>query len=87
MDAGERPVRSEAPNRRRQTGLVLIAVVAVLLVWFAVANLQEVTIHFWITTTRSPLIGVIVIAGVLGAVLRALVSRRRRRSKTSTTKP
>jgi len=59
--------------------MVLTGVVVVLLVWFALANLQDVKIHFWVSTARAPLIGVIVIAGLLGGVIGALLRRRRRR--------
>ena len=69
-------------DRRRDARLVLTGVVAVLLVWFALINLQDVQIHFWLTSAKSPLIVVIVISGVLGVAI-ALLSRRlagRRRS-------
>ena len=64
--------------RRRDMRMVLIGVTAVLLVWFALANLQDVPIHFWVTTTRAPLIVVIAISGAFGALIGALVARRRR---------
>lgn len=76
IDGGEQP---PPRDRRRDVRLVLSGVAAVLLVWFAIANLQDVKIHFWLTSTRSPLIVVIVISGVLGAVIALLVSRSRRR--------
>lgn len=69
-------------DRRRDARMVLIGVVAVLLVWFALANLQDVKIHFWLSTTRAPLIVVIIIAGVLGALVGMLVSRRRRQGRS-----
>lgn len=71
----------QAPSRRRgrDTRLVLTGVVLALLVWFAVANFQDVTIRFWLTTTSAPLIVVIVISGVLGAAVSGLWGRRRRR--------
>ncbi|MDA8317767.1 MAG: LapA family protein [Actinomycetota bacterium] len=71
----------EAPSRRRgrDTRLVLTGVVLALLVWFAIANFQDVTIRFWLTTTSAPLIVVIAISGVLGAAVSALWARRRRR--------
>jgi uncharacterized integral membrane protein len=62
-------------DRRRDVRLVLTGVVAVLLVWFALINLQDVQIHFWLTSAKSPLIVVIVISGVLGVAI-ALLSRR-----------
>lgn len=78
FDGGEHP----APrDRRRDVRLVLSGVAAVLLVWFALANLQDVTIHFWVTTTRSPLIVVIVISGVLGAAIALALSRMSRRRR------
>jgi uncharacterized integral membrane protein len=58
--------------------MVATGVVAVMLVWFALANLQDVQIHFWVASTRAPLIEVIVIAGVFGGAIGALVRRRRR---------
>jgi uncharacterized integral membrane protein len=58
---------------------VLTGIALVLLVWFAVVNLQEVRIRFWLTTTAAPLIVVILISGVLGAAVSGLWARRRRR--------
>jgi uncharacterized integral membrane protein len=75
QDGGDRD------DRKHDARLVLIGVVAVLLVWFALANLQDVPIHFWITTTRAPLIVVIALSGVLGAVIGLLAGRRRRRPR------
>lgn len=62
-------------DRRRDLRLVLTGVVAVLLVWFALVNLQDVEIHFWLSSTKSPLIVVIIIAGLLGAAVALLASR------------
>lgn len=78
LDTGEpRPPR----DRRRDTRLVMTGVAAVLLVWFALANLTKVSITFWVATARAPLIVVIVISGALGAALVALVNRRSRRRR------
>ena len=68
-----------ARSRTRDVRMVVTGVVAVLLVWFAIANLQDVKIHFWVTTTTAPLIGVIVIAGALGGLIATLLQLRRRR--------
>ncbi len=76
-DGGSAP--RPARDRKRDVRLVLTGVVAVLLVWFALINLQDVEIHFWLTSTRSPLIVVIVISGVLGAAVALLAQRLRRR--------
>ncbi len=54
---------------------VLIA--AVLLGWFALANLRDVRIDFWVFNRQAPLILVIVISGLLGALITALVMRRK----------
>ncbi len=71
-----------SPERRRRAvnaRSVAIVVAAGLLIWFALANLQDVRVHFWVSTTSAPVIVVIVIAGLCGAVIGHLVSRRRRR--------
>lgn len=74
-------------DRRRDARLVLVGVLAVLLVWFAFANLHEVNINFWLSTRRAPLIVVIVISGLLGAMVGRLVSRRRSRSEARRKSP
>jgi len=68
-------------DRRRDVRLVLTGVVAVVLAWFALINLQDVRIHFWLMSTRSPLIVVIAVSGVLGAAAALLLSRIARRRK------
>ena len=62
-------------DRRRDVRLVATGVVAVLLVWFALPNLQEVEIHFWVTSTRSPVIVVVAISVLLGSLVSILLSR------------
>ncbi len=64
-------------DRRRQATLAGIAIAVVLLVWFALANLREVRIDFWVFDRQAPLILVIVISGLLGALIAALVMRHR----------
>lgn len=75
-DGDQQPERRD---RRRDVRVVVTGVVVVLLVWFALANLQDVHIHFWVTSTQAPLIAVIVIAVVLGVAATVLVSRFTRR--------
>jgi uncharacterized integral membrane protein len=83
-----RPVHSEAhsaepeggakgADRGHQARLVGVAVAVVLLAWFALANLRKVQIDFWVFHRQAPLILVIVISGLLGALITALVMRRR----------
>jgi uncharacterized integral membrane protein len=64
-------------DRRRQATMVGVAVAVVLLAWFALANLRKVQIDFWVFNRQAPLILVIVISGLLGAVITALVMRRK----------
>jgi uncharacterized integral membrane protein len=68
-------------DRRRDARLVLTGVVAVLLVWFALVNLQDVEIHFWLRSGKSPLIVVVVISGVLGAAIALLAQRIARKRR------
>ena len=64
-------------DRRHQASLVGVAVAVVLLAWFALANLRRVQIDFWVFNRQAPLILVIVISGLLGALITALVMRRK----------
>jgi uncharacterized integral membrane protein len=74
------PADSEAPRERKgNVRLVGLGVAGALLVWFALANLGSVSIKFWISERRAPLILVIVIAGLLGALIAVLAQRYRAR--------
>jgi len=68
-------------DRMRDIRLVLTGVVAVVLAWFALINLQDVRIHFWLMSTESPQIVVIAVSGVLGAAVALLLSRLAHRRK------
>ena len=70
-----------AVDRRRQATLVGVGAAVVLLVWFALANLRDVRIDFWVFNRQAPLILVIVISGLLGALITALVMRRKPKEK------
>lgn len=77
--AGEPP---PAPRRwHRDVGLAVTGALAVLLIWFAVANLQGVRIQFWVTSATAPLIVVIAISGFLGAAVAGLMGRAARRRR------
>jgi uncharacterized integral membrane protein len=70
----------ESPRERKgNVRLVGLGLAAVLLVWYAVANLGTVSIKFWISERRAPLILVIVIAGLLGALIMSLAQRHKSR--------
>jgi uncharacterized integral membrane protein len=68
-------------DRRRRFRFVGIAVGVVLLVWFAVANTRKVQIDFWVFHRQAPLILVILISGLLGALITALIMRRKPKPK------
>lgn len=54
-------------------------VLAVLIILFAVLNLDKVEINWIIGTWETPLIFVIAVSGVLGAAVGWIASHRRRR--------
>jgi uncharacterized integral membrane protein len=72
VDRGEKEV-----DRRRQVRLIGIAVVVILLAWFAVANTRKVQIDFWVFHRQAPVILVILISGLLGALIALLIMRRK----------
>ena len=74
------PESSPTPERQRGSSarLVLLGLAGVLLVWFVVANSQQVRIHFWVASAQTSLIVVILISAALGAVLGILLSRSKR---------
>jgi len=69
-------------DRRHQAALVVVAVAGILLGWFALANLNRVRIDFWVFHRQAPLIVVIAISGLLGALITALIMRRKPKSPT-----
>ena len=77
-DGGGQP---EGRDRRRDARMVATGVAAVLLLWFAIVNLQDVEIHFWVHTTKAPVIVVVAISVALGAAVVLLVSRFARRGQ------
>jgi uncharacterized integral membrane protein len=87
-----RPVHSEdrsaAPDggenkadRGHQFRLAGILVLGILLGWFALANIRTVRIDFWVVDGQAPLILVIVISGLLGALITGLVLRRKAKAE------
>jgi uncharacterized integral membrane protein len=74
----EQPPRHKPVLTRQRVAALVLAVVVIA---FAAVNSQSVKVDWIFTTTKSPLILVIVVAGLLGAAVGAFVrSRRRRRS-------
>jgi uncharacterized integral membrane protein len=67
-------------DRRRQVRLIGIVVAVIVLGWFAVANTRRVQIDFWVFHRQAPLILVILISGLLGALIALLIMRRKPKS-------
>lgn len=68
-------------DRRVQVRLVVVAVAGILLGWFALANIRTVRIDFWVFHRQAPLIVVILISGLLGALIVTLILRRKPKSE------
>jgi uncharacterized integral membrane protein len=78
-----RPGRDPAKSRpRRQNArLVVVATVSALAALFAALNLDEVEVNWIVGTWDTPLIVVVAISIVIGAVLGFLAARRRASAK------
>ena len=75
---------SESPWRRLFRPAVLVgALVLALVIWFAVANNQRVTVDWFVVETSSPLFLVILVAAILGVVGDRLIRWGRRQRKPS----
>jgi uncharacterized integral membrane protein len=70
---------SQKSGVSKQTIAAVLLLVVVIV--FAAINLQTVRVHWLFTTTRTPLVVVIVVAGLLGAGIGAVVRRRRLRER------
>lgn len=71
-----------AAERGARSPRLWVAAVAVLvLVIFVLQNSQRVEVDFLFTTTETPLVFALVLAGVLGAVIGWAVPRIRRRAR------
>ena len=64
--------------RSDQAKLIVAGVLGALIVVFALANLDEVEVDWLVTTAQTPLIVVIVVSFLVGAVTGALALRRLR---------
>lgn len=65
----------------RDSRLVGAGIAGGLFVWFALTNLSQVNVHFWIFSAKSPVVVVIVLSGLLGLAAGILVSRHRNHSQ------
>ena len=64
------------PARRDQAKLVVAGVLGALIAVFAVLNFDEVSVNWLVTTAQTPLILVIAVSFLFGAVIGALAFRR-----------
>jgi uncharacterized integral membrane protein len=81
--SGQRP--GAAPRRRQRTSaelarLGLAAVAGGLVLAFIVLNTQQVSVDWIVTTTKTPLIVVILISLVIGGIFVAAAFAKRKRS-------
>jgi uncharacterized integral membrane protein len=71
--------REERRDRRETTKVVLVAVLVVVLVAFVLANTDTVNVSFVVADFDVPLIFVLVVTAIIGAVIDRLFQARRRR--------
>jgi uncharacterized integral membrane protein len=79
---------TKAVDHRQRGRLTAAAIIGAVVAAFAIVNLDNVKIHWIVTTGHVPLILIVALAFLLGmAVDRLLVVRAKRRSKTVTDEP
>jgi len=73
------------PDRRGDTNwkAILGIVAGILLVWFIIANAQQVEVTWWVFDTSTSLIVVILISALLGAGITYFFTRIRHRGNAS----
>ncbi len=80
----EKPSAWEAADKKRRralvTRLVLGLVLLVLFVIFVSLNSDEVSVHFIVTETRTPLAWVFLVCALVGGLVAYLLGRQGRRS-------
>jgi uncharacterized integral membrane protein len=81
MATDSRPETPSTSSWRRflRPRFVIGAIALALVIWFAVANSQRVTVDWFVVETRSPLFLVVLLAAVLGALADRLIRWRRQR--------
>jgi uncharacterized integral membrane protein len=68
-------------ERRRQQRVIAAVVIGAIVAVFAVINLNDVKVHWLVTTDQTPLIVVIVLAFLLGMVADRLLLARAKRKR------
>ena len=77
--AATKPPAGDAPPRRQRARVIAAAVLGAVFAVFAVLNSQSVRVHWIAGTTSLPLIVVIVLGALVGALVLGLITWRRRR--------
>ncbi len=73
----ERPLAAERNRTRRELARTAsLVILAVLITLFAVFNVDQVKVHYIFGTGKAPLIIVIVVSTLVGAVLTRFAERR-----------
>ncbi len=84
-DESQRNFEGERPPDPPRAGIsprqVLIAVLAIILVAFAIANFERVNVSFLLFETRARVVTVIAVAGILGFVIGYVVGRPNREQR------
>jgi uncharacterized integral membrane protein len=74
---GDRQRSPAAANRKTGAKTIAAALLAALVILFAVLNSQTVRVHFVFTTARVPMIVVIAVCAAIGVAVGWLIGRRR----------
>jgi uncharacterized integral membrane protein len=77
------PAPKTAEQRRYQARVTIAAIIGVLVIIFAVLNLNNVKVHWLFTTGQTPLIIVIVAAFALGMLGDRLLIRRKQKRRSA----
>jgi uncharacterized integral membrane protein len=80
--AADVPPRGAVAQRRDRARLIAIGIIGALIAVFAIVNLDQVRVHWLITTGKTPLILVIGVAFLLGIVVDRLAIRARRKRQS-----
>jgi uncharacterized integral membrane protein len=76
-EPARRPRGTPKRSRRESARMILLASVSAIAAVFAVLNLDQVEVNWIIGTWETPLIVVVALSIVIGALLGLLVARRR----------
>ena len=76
------PARGAVAQRRDRARLIAVGIIGALIAVFAIVNLDQVRVHWLVTTGKTPLILVIGVAFLLGIVVDRLAIRARRKRQS-----